>query len=68
MGLCSDCQFYTKRGTSVFDSFKNKLFGMGGCNDVGYCMLATDAYGNCRKVKGLDACHCGGYMQKNQWK
>lgn len=68
MGLCVECKFYTKKGTSLFDGLKNSFFGLNGCNDVGFCMCSTDAYGNLRKVKGLDGCHCGCYTPKNGWK
>lgn len=67
-GLCCNCRYYTKRGTGVLDGLRNGLFGMGGCNDVGFCVLCVDDYGNFRKVKGLDGCHCGGFEQKSQWK
>ncbi len=67
MGLCGKCKFYTKRGTSSFDAIKNSIFGLNGCNDIGYCLCSTDYYGNYKKVKGLDSCHCGNYIPKNQW-
>lgn len=68
MGLCNDCVYYTKRGTSFLDGVRNSVFGMNGCNDIGFCTCSMDSYGNYRKVKGLDACHCGGYTPKSQWK
>lgn len=64
MGLCTECIYYTKQGTSFFDTMKNGIFGMGGCNDIGFCMLMVDYYGNPKKVKGLDGCHCGGFAKR----
>ncbi len=67
-GICCECCYYTKRGTSGFDSLRNSLFGLNGCNDVGFCTATVDAYGNFRKVKGLDGCHCGCFAKKAEWK
>ncbi len=55
-GLCCDCIYFEKSGGAL-DTLRNTFGGLNGCNDIGYCRVLTDAYGNSKKVKGLDTCN-----------